>query len=118
MAAFHAGVAAPVTWDAAAHLGSDDAAGEWSDSEFEVDLTRNIHDAAQYRLRFIGDRARVSGISDVRLQVGGAPEPSLIRQNPAAKNELILTMTEIGQRVVVSGKVEGAERGTILLQKM
>ena len=111
-------MAAPATWDAAARLGSDDAAGEWSDGKFEVDLTRNIHEAAQFRVRFIGDRARVSGIVDVQLLVGGAPEPSLIRLNPAAKNELILTMTEIGQRVVVRGKVEGAERGTILLQKL
>jgi alpha-L-fucosidase len=118
MAAFDAGVAAPATWDAAARLGSDDAAGEWSDGKFEVDLTRNIHEAAQFRVRFIGDRARVTGIVDVQLLVGGAPEPSLIRLNPAAKNELILTMTEIGQRVVVRGKVEGAERGTILLQKL
>jgi hypothetical protein len=66
----------------------------------------------------IGDGARVSAIDDVRLLMGGAPVAQLVRQDPTAKNALILTMTEIGQTVVVSGKVEGAERGTILLQKM
>jgi alpha-L-fucosidase len=117
-ATFNAGVAAPATWDTAAHLGSDDAVGAWRDSRFEVDLTKRIREATQYRLRFIGDGTRVSGIGDVRLLVGGAPVPQLVRHDPAAKNALILTMTEIGQTVVVSGAVEGAERGTILMQKM
>ena len=61
-AAFHTGVIAPATWDASARLGSDDAVGRWADSRFEVDLTKKIHEAAQYRLRFIGDGTRVSGI--------------------------------------------------------
>ena len=117
-AAFHAGVAAPATWDAAARLGSDDAVGEWTGSGFEVDLTRKIHEATQYRIRFIGDGASVRAIGDVKLLVGGAEAEQLIKHDPAAKNVLILTMTEIGQRVVLSGTVEGAERGTILIQKM
>ena len=33
-------------------------------------------------------------IGDVRLQVGGAAAPQLVRQDPAARNALILTMTE------------------------
>jgi hypothetical protein len=66
----------------------------------------------------IGDGARVSGIGDLQLLVGGAPAAQLVRHDPAAKNVLILTMTEIGQTVVLSGTVEGAERGTILMQKM
>ena len=51
----------------------------------------------------------MSGIGEVRLLVGGAPAPQLVRQDPAAKNALILTMTEIGQTVVVSGTI--ARRG-------
>jgi alpha-L-fucosidase len=117
-AAFHTGVAAPATWDAHARLGSDDEVGEWSNSKFDVDLTRKIHEATQYRLRFIGDGARVSALGDLNLFIGGAPEPRLLRRDPTAKNVLILTMTEIGQKVAVSGRVEGAERGTILMQKM
>ena len=117
-AAFNVGAAAAATWDASARVGSDDEVGRWSDFRFEVDLTNRIHEATQYRLRMIGDGARVSAIDDVRLLMGGAPVAQLVRQDPTAKNALILTMTEIGQTVVVSGKVEGAERGTILLQKM
>jgi alpha-L-fucosidase len=117
-AAFNAGVAAPATWDEAARVGSDNELGRWTDSRFEVDLSKKIHEATQYRLRFIGDGARVSGIEEVRLLVGGAPAAQLVRHDPLAKNELILTMTEIGQTVVLSGKVEGAERGTILMQKI
>lgn len=117
-AAFHTGIAAPATWDASARVGSDDEVGRWSGSKFEVDLTKKIHDAALYRIRLIGEGAQVSGISDVHLLVGGVEEPSLIRHDPAAKNALILTLTGIGQRVVVSGTVEGAEQGTVLIQKM
>jgi hypothetical protein len=97
---------------------ADNTVGQWADSKFEVDLSKQITDATQYRLRFVGDGGRVSGIGSVRLLVGGAPAEQLIRQDPAAKNALILTMTEIGQTVVVSGKIEGAERGTILMKKM
>jgi len=118
LAAFNAGVAAPATWDAHPHLGSDDAVGEWTASHFEVDLTKRIHDATQYRLRFIGDGARVTAINNPKLLIGGAEAAQLLKRDPAAKNALILTMTEIGQKVVVSGTVEGAERGTILMQKM
>jgi alpha-L-fucosidase len=117
-AAFHTGIAAPATWDASARVGSDDEVGRWSGSKFEVDLTKKIHDAALYWIRLIGEGAQVSGISDVHLLVGGVEEPSLIRHDPAAKNALILTLTGIGQRVVVSGTVEGAEQGTVLIQKM
>ncbi len=117
-AAFNVGVAAPENWDAAARVGSDDAVGRWTDSKFEVDLTRKIKDAAQYRLRFIGDGAQVSGIGNVRLQVGGAAEPQLVRRDPRASNILTLTMTEVGQKVVISGTIAGAARGTVLIQKM
>ncbi len=117
-AAFNVGVAAPANWDAAVRVGSDDEAGRWTDSKFEVDLTKKIKDATQYRLRFIGDSARVSGVGDVRLLVGGAMEPQLVRHDPRAANVLILTMTEVGQRVVISGTITGAERGAVLIKKM
>jgi len=117
-AAFNTGVVAPATWDAPAHLWADNAVGHWENGKFDVELTKKISEATQYRLRFIGEGQQVDRIGDVRLQVGGAASPQLVRQDPAARNALILTMTEIGQAVVVSGKVEGAESGTILLQKM
>ena len=117
-AAFNTGVAAPPTWDAPAHLWADNAVGRWENGKFEVELTKKISEATEYRLRFIGEGQQVDRIGDVRLQVGGAAAPQLVRQDPEARNALILTMTEVGQAVIVSGKVEGAESGTILLQKM
>lgn len=118
LAAFDTGAAPPATWDAQAQLWADNAVGAWKDSKFEVDLTEHIHEARQYRLRLIGDGAKVSGIAEMRLLIGGAPAPHLVRHDPSANNALILTMTEVGQTVIVSGKVEGVERGTILLRKM
>jgi alpha-L-fucosidase len=117
-AAFNVGVAPPATWDALARFWADNTVGKWTGVKFEVDLTKKITAATQYRVRLIGDGARVSGIGDLQLLVGGAPAAQLVRHDPAAKNVLILTMTEIGQTVVLSGTVEGAERGTILMQKM
>jgi len=46
------------------------------------------------------------------------PAPHLVRLDPTAPNVLILTMTEIGQKIVLSGSVVGAESGAILLEKM
>jgi hypothetical protein len=52
------------------------------------------------------------------MLLDGAPAPHLIRPDATAKDALILTMTGIGQRVIVHGTVDGAERGTLLLQKL
>ena len=84
-AAFHAGVAAPATWDGHAYMGSDDAVGEWNGSRFEVDLTSRFHDATQYRLRFIGDGASVHRLGGLKLLVGGAEATQLLKHDPAAK---------------------------------
>jgi alpha-L-fucosidase len=117
-AAFHTGAATPATWDAPAQAGADDEVGRWQNGKFEIDLTSNIKDAAQYRVRFIPENGRVTSISQFQLLLGGAPAPHLVRPDPTAPNVLIVTMTEIGQKVVLSGTVAGAERGAILLEKM
>ena len=61
---------------------------------------------------------RVTGISRFQLLLGGVSTPQLLRPDPAAPNVLILTMSEVGQKAVLSGTVAGAESGAILLEKM
>ena len=117
-AAFTTGATPPPTWDAKPQLWADNAVGRWSNSTFQLDLSKKIADAAQYRLRFIGDGGRVTGFPSLQLLLDGVPEPHLLRADPAAPNALILTMTAIGQKVVLSGSIAGAEQGTILMQKI
>jgi alpha-L-fucosidase len=118
LAAFNTGAAPPPTWDATAHVWAADSVGEWKDAKFEVDLTAKIKDAAQYRLRFVPRIGKVTGVEGVELLLDGAPAPHLVKTDPAAHDALILTMTAIGQKVILRGTVAGAEQGTILLQKM
>lgn len=117
-AAFNAGAEAPATWDAPTETWAANTVGHWVGAKFEVDVTKKITDATQYRLRFVAESGQVKGIGDVRLLLDGAPAPHLVRPDPAAANVLILNMTGIGQKAIVSGTIAGAERGTILIQKL
>jgi alpha-L-fucosidase len=117
-AAFNTGVAPPRSWNAAAEIWAADSVGEWKDSKFAVDLTAQIKDAAQYRLRFVPESGRVRSIEDVELLLDGARAPQLVRADSSAPDALILTMTAIGQQVLLRGTIAGAERGTILMQKL
>jgi hypothetical protein len=49
---------------------------------------------------------------------GGALDPHWITLDNSDPSVLLLDMTGIGQKVVVSGKVSGAAQGTILLQQV
>ena len=118
LAAFDTGAAPPENWNASAHIWAADTAGEWNDSKFDVDLTAQIKDAAQYRLRFVPADGKVTAVKGVELLLDGAPAPHLVKADPNAPDALILTMTAIGQKVILRGEVQGAEKGTILLQKM
>ena len=117
-AAFHTGAIAPATWNTPARADADNEVGRWQDGRFEIDLSNRIKDAAQYRVRFMPENGRVTGISKFQLSLGRVPAPHLVRLDPTAPNVLILTMTEIGQKIVLSGSVVGAESGAILLEKM
>lgn len=117
-AAFSTGTAAPATWNASAKTWADNAVGNWADAKFEIDLTKKITEATQYRLRFVPENGRIIGIRKVQLLLDGVPAPHLIWHDPKTSNVLILTITGIGQKAILSGIVDGAERGTILLRKM
>lgn len=117
-AAFDTDATAPATWDALARASADDEVGRWQNGTFEIDLTTSLKDAAQYRVRFMPDDGRATSISQFQLTLGGAPAPHLARVDPAAPNSLILTMTEVGQKVILSGTITGSQSGAILLEKM
>ena len=117
-AAFNTGVAPPRSWNAVAEIWAADSVGEWKDSKFAVDLTAQIKDATQYRLRFVPESGRLRLIEGVELLLDGARAPQLVRADSSAPDVLILTMTAIGQQVLLRGTIAGAERGTILMQKL
>ena len=85
---------------------------------FSVDLTSKIDTAKQYRLRFVPRAGTVTGFSSVVLKLDDAAEPNLVKPSNGKVDELILDITGVAEKVRVSGQVEGASGGDILLQKL
>jgi alpha-L-fucosidase len=117
IAVFNTGAAPPATWGAPTQVWAADTVGEWKDHKFEVDLTEKIKEATQYRVRFVPFDGRVTAIEGAELLLDGASASHLMHAAPSARDALILTMTAIGQKVILRGTIEGAEQGAILLQK-
>lgn len=118
IATFRTGVQPPATWDAVTEVRAPDSVGHWKNYKFEANISKKITVAAQYRLRFVPQAGQVSAISGVALLLDGVPEPQFIHPDPANPAILLLDITGISQKLIVSGTVSGAEQGTILLQKM
>ncbi len=118
LAAFHVGAPAPSTWNESARLWADNTVGHWADGTFQVDLSSKMTEATQYRIRLIAETGAVTGIGDLKLEQDGADVTHLVRREPGTRNVLIVSLTGVGQKVVLSGTVAGAERGTILMHKM
>jgi alpha-L-fucosidase len=118
LAAFHVGVDAPTTWNESAKLWADNTVGHWVDGKLQVDLSEKMKEAAQYRVRLIAETGAVTGITDLKLEQDGADVTHLVRRGAGARNVLIISLTGVGQKMVLSGTVVGAERGAILMQKM
>lgn len=117
LAAFDTGVAPPQDWDAVSHLWAPNLAGSWSSGRFLIDLTKQIHVAAQYALRFRGDGGEVRGFRNVVLEIGGMASPQFLRISPARRDELLVDITGLDATIVVHGEVEGAEAGSVLLEQ-
>ena len=117
LAAFDTGAAPPPTWEQPAQLWADDAVGAWADGRCDVDLTRKIPAAAQYRLRFVGAGGEDVSLSEVVLTLGGARQPHLVRPAHGRRDVLLLTIPGLGQPIVLRARVRGAARGTLLLQR-
>ncbi|MHB1857552.1 MAG: hypothetical protein ACYCPM_08965 [Acidobacteriaceae bacterium] len=86
-----------------------------------MDISAKIVAATQYRLRFVpqaGWAGCVNPIDHAVLLLDGVPEPKLVRHLTGSNDVLILTMPSIGQKVIVEGRLQCAENGTILLRKL
>ncbi len=115
LAVFDTGVAPPPDWNSASEIWAANLVGAWSNRAFSLDLTRQIHVAAQYVLRFDGQLGAVTGFHDVVLEIGGVSTPALLKMSPRRKNELLLDVTGLDKSIRVHGQLEGAEAGSIQL---
>jgi alpha-L-fucosidase len=118
LAVFDTGVEPPADWNAPTSMWAPDLAGSWHDYRFQVDLRKSVHEAAQYRLRFVASRGHVTGFKQVVLILEGVPQPKLLKIVSGKPNELILDITGLGDTGTISGIVLGAASGQILLGKM
>ncbi len=118
-AAFDTGVAPPADWKAPAMVWAANLAGGWSNHQFALDITQKVQQAAQYRLRFVPLTGAITGLRDVVLLLHGVSEPKLWRPTPGHPDEILLDITGTRESPVkISGYVEGAFQGQILLQKL
>jgi alpha-L-fucosidase len=118
LAVFDTGTAPPADWDAPSEMWAADLVGDWTNHAFSLDLTGKVTAAAQYRLRFIPKAGLVAGIRSVEFKLHGVAQPSLVKPVRGKKNELLLDFTEVGGAIHISGQVDGASGGQILLQKL
>ena len=117
LAVFDTGVAPPADWDAVSEIWAANRVGMWSNGAFSLDLTQQIHVAAQYVLRFDGQMGAVTGFRGVVLEIGGVSTPALLKASPHRKNELLLDITGLDKSIQVHGQVEGAQTGSIQLER-
>lgn len=115
---FRTGVPPPTDWNATPKVWAADLVGRWSNHVFSIDLTSTIDAAKQYRLRFAPSNGIVTGLKNVVLTLHDVVEPDFIKPVIGKKDELILDITGVAETVRVSGQVEGASSGGILLQKL
>jgi hypothetical protein len=80
--------------------------------------TSKIDAAKQYRLRFVPRTGTVTGLKNVVLKLHDVVEPNFIKPVKDKMDELILDITGVSETVQISGQVEGATSGDILLQKL
>jgi alpha-L-fucosidase len=118
VAVFRTGVLPPSDWNAAPQIWAANLVGRWRNNAFSIDLTAKIDAAKQYRLRFVPSTGRITGIRNVELKLHDVLEPNFIKPFMGKKDELILDITGVAETVQVSGEIEGAASGEILLQKL
>lgn len=116
-AVFDTGMAPPADWNATSSLWAPNLVGEWSGSVFSLDLGRDITAAAQYALQFKPQQGTVTGFHHVVLEIGGIPASALVKPSPVRRNELLLDITGVDRSIHIAGQVEGAEAGSILLER-
>ena len=118
LAVFETGVAPPSDWNTAPRMWAANLVGRWKENAFSIDLTKKISASTQYRLRFVPTGGAVTGLRDVVLKLHEVAEPNLVKTVKGNPGELILDITGVAETVQVSGHVDGASDGQILLQKL
>lgn len=119
LAAYNTEIAPPADWEAPVTVWAADLAGAWKDHQFAIDITSQVQAAAQYRLRFVPMVGSISALRGIVLKLGGVSEPTLWKHVSGRPDELMLDITGTHERTAeISGTVEGASEGQILLQKM
>ena len=116
-AAFDIQTSPPQDWNAASELWSAHLVGKWANSHFSIDLSKSISVAAQYALRFQPVKGVVTRVSDVKLMLGGVSNPSLVKVSRSRRDAVVLDITGLDKSIVVTGNIEGAEAGSILLER-
>ncbi len=116
-AAFDTQTAPPKDWNASSELWSSNLVGKWSGGAFSLDLSKHITVAAQYALRFQPSEGSVKGLSHVNLLLGGVASQSFVKMSRTRRDVVILDITGIEKSIRVEGQVEGADQGSILLER-
>jgi len=118
LSVFATNSAPPKTWNDPAQVWADDAAGRWMNGKLELDISKKIVAATQYRLRFVPEKGAPFSIHDAEVLLDGIAQPHLLRPEEGRSDILILTMPGIGQGVQVRARIQGAKSGVVLLQKL
>jgi len=118
LAVYNTGAAPPSTWNEPPHIWADDAVGKWANNRFNVDLSRKITAAGQYRLRWVPQGGGEAAVENPQLLLDGVAQPNLLHQVPGSPDVLILTIPGIGQKAIIAGRVRGAEQGTLLFRRL
>jgi alpha-L-fucosidase len=118
LAVFRTAAPPPSDWNAAPQIWAANTVGRWRDNAFSIDLTSKIDAAKQYRLRFVPSTGTVIGLKNVVLKLHDVEELKFLKPVNRKTDELVLDITGVAETVQVSGQVEGAASGDILLQKL
>jgi len=116
-AVFDTQTAPPSDWNAVTSVWASNLIGTWSDGAFSLDLTKDVHVAAQYALRFHPGHGSVTGFKDVVLELGGMPSPGLVKISRTRHDEILLDITGLDKSIHIRGRVEGADAGSVLLER-
>ena len=118
LAAYRTNKTPPSTWRDSVEIWADDAAGQWQDRAFEIDLSKRVAVAGDYRLRFVPVSAVEAAIEDLQLFISGSARTSLVRSPRDRADVAIITVPEPDRSIVVKGRVRGANHGWVLVRRV
>ena len=107
----------PKSWNDPPRVWAGDAAGRWVNGQVDLDLSKRIDTATQYRLRFVPEGGGPAGISEAEVLLDGIARPDLLQPESGRFDSLILTIPAIGHKVQLRARMQGVGSGTVLIQK-